>query len=110
MLLHSQDQGFWMAYVDGQTQHQGYDEGRHWNVEDDTCVLYPSSALEDRLHLFFTCNFSQRVWNYLGINWVQGPNLSTCHLAVSPMRGFCFPFFNERIFTAGWNIWIIRNA
>src|SRR3954468_21200686 len=103
MLLHSQDQGFWMAYVDGQTQHQGYDEGRHWNVEDHTCVLCSSSALEDRLHLFFTCNFSHRIWNNLGINWSQGHDLNTYQLAIDTMREFGFPFFSELVFTAAWN-------
>ena len=39
---------------------------RHWNVADnDHCVLCPLRTYEDRQHLFFTCNFSQRVWNYL---------------------------------------------
>src|SRR4051812_46837169 len=83
---------------------------RHWNVEDDTCVLCNSSSLEDRLHLFFTCNFSLRIWNYLGINWAQGSNLSTYQLAANTMRDFGFPFFPEVVFTTAWNIWTIRNA
>jgi hypothetical protein len=39
---------------------------RHWNTTDDThCELCPLRAYEDRIHLFFQCNFSSRVWNYL---------------------------------------------
>ena len=45
---------------------------RHWNVDDHNCVLCNANVLEDRLHLFFTCNFSLRVWNYLGISWFHG--------------------------------------
>ena len=42
---------------------------RHWIIQDDTCVLCHCALHEDRAHLFFACNFSQRVWNYLGISW-----------------------------------------
>jgi hypothetical protein len=39
---------------------------RHWHVSDDThCVLCPLRSYEDRIHLFFQCNFSCRIWNYL---------------------------------------------
>jgi hypothetical protein len=43
---------------------------RHWKVtEDFYCVLCPLRVREDRFHLFFECNFSQRVWKYLQIDW-----------------------------------------
>lgn len=46
---------------------------RHWKVSDDSnCVLCPLRTHEDRVHLFFECNFSSRVWNYLQINWNGG--------------------------------------
>jgi hypothetical protein len=42
---------------------------RHWRVtEDEHCVLCPGRRYEDRIHLFFECNFSSRIWNYLQIS------------------------------------------
>jgi hypothetical protein len=35
---------------------------RHWRVTNDThCVLFPIRSYEDRIHLFFQCNFSVRI-------------------------------------------------
>jgi hypothetical protein len=39
---------------------------RHWHVTKDVhCVLCPLGIYEDRIHLFFECNFSRRIWTYL---------------------------------------------
>ena len=40
---------------------------RHWRsqAEDNLCVICNAYVHEDRSHLFFQCNFSSRVWNYL---------------------------------------------
>ena len=83
---------------------------RHWNIQDDTCVMCHSASHEDRAHLFFACNFSQRVWNYLGISWILQPNQTTYEMALSARKDFGFPFFTEVVFTATWNIWIQRNG
>jgi hypothetical protein len=49
---------------------------RHCKVTEDThCELCSSRGYEDRIHLFFECNFSQRVWNYLEIDWLAGNDL-----------------------------------
>ena len=51
---------------------------RHWNVTDDThCELCVTRAYEDRFHLFFTCNFSQRIWTYLQIDWSLGADIQS---------------------------------
>jgi hypothetical protein len=82
---------------------------RHWKVTEDVhCVLCPTGAREDRMHLFFECNFSQRVWNYLQIDWslaqdIQG-SISAAKLA------FRKPFFMEVLMLACWNIWKQRNG
>jgi hypothetical protein len=67
---------------------------RHWNVTEEThCVLCFARAYEDIMHLFFECNFSQRVWIYLQIDWMQGQDIQT---AASRARvGFAKPFFME---------------
>ena len=83
---------------------------RNWIIQDDSCVLCLCAPHEDRTHLFFACNFSQRVWNYLGISWTVQPNQNTYEMALSARRDFGYPFFTEVVFTATWNIWTQRNG
>jgi hypothetical protein len=82
---------------------------RNWKVtEDKHCVLCVTRAYEDRLHLFFTCNFSQRVWNYLQINWLAGGDIQS--VVSAARRDFGQPFFMEVMMLACWNIWKQRNG
>jgi hypothetical protein len=81
----------------------------HWNVtKDNHCLLCPSRAHEDRLHLFFNCNFSQRVWNYLQIDWSQAQDIQAA--AFAARKDFGKPFFMEVVIIALWNIWKQRNG
>ena len=82
---------------------------RHWRSpqEDNWCVLCHNNALEDRLHLFFSCLFSSRVWCYLQILWRQDGHLVN---SLSQARqSFGHPFFLEVVLTAAWCIWTERN-
>jgi hypothetical protein len=81
---------------------------RHWNTTDDThCELCPLRAYEDRMHLFFQCNFSSRIWNYLQIDWIQNDDLQ---MVISTARKyFRKPFFMEVIIIACRNIWLVQN-
>lgn len=83
---------------------------RHWRSPDDDnfCPICPTQTLEVRDHLSFTCVFATRVWNYLQITWQAGLSPKACILAAS--RSFGQPFFLEVVFTAAWNIWILRNG
>ena len=82
---------------------------RHWQVtEDYSCVLCVRNLHEDRMHLFFECQFSQRVWSYLQIDWFSSSDVQT---AASAARvGFNKPFFMEVVILACWNIWKQRNG
>ena len=73
-------------------------------------VLIKSGSTIDRIHLFFSCNFSQRVWNYLGISWQALPNQSTFMMASASKKEFNKPFFSEVVFIAASNIWTKRNG
>ena len=82
---------------------------RHWKVNDDThCVLCPGRLHEDRDHLFFNCNFSIRIWNYLQVTWTPGDNMM--QILTEARREFNQPFFVEVILLASWSIWKVRNA
>ena len=59
-------------------------------------------------HLFFQCNFSVRIWAYLQIDWSNGSDMT--HIAKRARESFNKPFFAEVVFTAWWNIWLVRNA
>ena len=82
---------------------------RNWKVtEDKHCVLCVTRAYEDRFHLFFTCNFSQRVWSYLQIDWSLGSDIQGAMSAAR--RDFNKPFFMEVMIVACWHIWKQRNG
>jgi len=98
----------WMLIMDRLNTKDMVDR-RHWHLEDGVnCVLCPLQTRETRDHLFFNCNFSVRVWNYLQIDWSSGDSMA--HLVLNASRSFRKPFFTEVVFIACWNIWIIRNA
>ena len=83
---------------------------RHWRspMDDNLCVICNELVYEDRLHLFFNCNFSRRVWNYISIDWSRGSEIQQC---IQHARSrFKHPFFFEVMLTAAWNIWILRNG
>jgi hypothetical protein len=77
-------------------------------TEDTHCVLCPTDAYEDRFYLFFECNFSQRLWNYLQIDWTQGLDIQTS--ASAAKADFSKPFFMQVVIIACWNIWKQRNG
>lgn len=82
---------------------------RHWKFDNGPqCVLCPRRVLEDQVCLFFQCNFSARIWNYLQITWPMGQDMMD--IAVQAMKEFDKPFFAEVVFLAWWNIWMVRNA
>ena len=82
---------------------------RHWRTDQEAnlCVLCPARLHEDRFHLFFNCNFSQRVWYYLQIDWLGGHDVTFCLLHAK--KNFQQPFFFEVMLTAAWCIWTTRN-
>ena len=83
---------------------------RHWRSpqEDNPCPLCHAQAYEDRDHLLFTYQFSSRVWNYLQIQWLADLSPSECLIAAK--QSFGQPFFNEIVYLAAWNVWLLRNG
>lgn len=81
---------------------------RKWNVTDNyECVLCPAHQHEDWRHLFFNCQFSTRVWNYLQIPWIPGNSSETL---LAAKRDFDGPCFTEIVILACWGIWKQRNG
>jgi hypothetical protein len=68
-------------------------------VTDDThCELCPIRAYEDRIHLFFQCNFSMRIWNYLQIEWIHHDDMQV--VVATAQQRFHKPFFMEIVVVA----------
>jgi hypothetical protein len=63
-------------------------------------------VLKDWKHMFFTCQFSSRVWNYLQIEW---RNYSAEQSLSFAKKSFKDPCFTEVVILASWNIWKQRN-
>jgi hypothetical protein len=79
---------------------------RHWHVTKTyDCVLCPGQHRETRDHLFFMCQFSSRVWNYLQIFWNEGDDMVT-----KARREFNQPFFVKVFLLSCHSIWKVRSA
>jgi hypothetical protein len=81
---------------------------RHWNVTDmHSCILCHADIREDWRHLFFNCQFSTHIWNYLQISWDLGPTLDVIGAARKRFKGHCF---YEITILDCWCIWKQRNG
>jgi hypothetical protein len=82
---------------------------RHWHVTEDlNCVLCALGTHEDRVHLFFECNFSRRIWAYLQIDWIPHDDLQ--FIMQAARSSFGKPFFMEVVILACRNIWLLQNG
>jgi hypothetical protein len=64
---------------------------RHWRVTDNNdCVLCHQHVLEDWKHLFFACQFSSRIWNYLQIQWRDYSIEESLAFTKETFKGPCF--------------------
>ena len=82
---------------------------RHYRIQNDdyTCLLCCNPPEEDITHLFFTCPFSQRCWDALGIQWPNDPcRLRKLHGAKAR---WARPMFLKFFVVAAWGIWKERN-
>lgn len=102
----------WLLFSD-RLNTRGMLNRRHCAKEDDdlTCVLCDGRHRETRLHLFFSCPFSARCWQYLGIIW----NLNLEFFQMVTFARWRFGSlggkgFLEIFFIAAWHIWKQRNG
>ena len=81
---------------------------KHWHVDGGSeCVLCQRSFLEDRDHLFFSCDFATACWDSIGITWNM--NNSPRDRISEAAASFSHPNFLEFFASAAWNIWKERN-
>ena len=72
-------------------------ERRHWHLDDGVnCLLCPLRTRETRNHLFFECNFSVRIWNYLQITWSPGDDMSA--IVMQAKQDFLLSLFLLKLF------------
>ena len=70
------------------------------------CITYKAFS-EDWMHLFFHCAFSQRIWNYLQIQWEDGDSFDQVFKAAR--EKFHTLLFAEVVIFASWHIWKQKN-
>nr|TKW27880.1 hypothetical protein SEVIR_3G287000v2 [Setaria viridis] len=59
-------------------------------------------------HLFFTCQFSEVCWEYLGIVW--NTTAQPTDMVIEAKQNFGSSAFREIMITGCWGIWCHRNA
>jgi hypothetical protein len=59
------------------------------------CVLCPTKVVEDWQHLFFSCNFSQKIWKFF---WGHGTTVEG--IVLTARKDFAKPFFFEEVILA----------
>jgi hypothetical protein len=69
--------------------------------------MCPLHLTVDWLHLFFYCNFSVRIWNYLQVEWEPGDTFE--EIFSVDRRKFNKPIFSDVVMLAAWHIWKQRN-
>jgi hypothetical protein len=77
-------------------------QGNNYN-----CVLCDGNVEETAFHLFFSCPFSQRCWQQLGIHW--NFTASFFQMMAQAKQQLQSPFFMEIFTIASWQIWKQRN-
>uniref|UniRef100_A0A0A9DUI9 Reverse transcriptase zinc-binding domain-containing protein n=1 Tax=Arundo donax TaxID=35708 RepID=A0A0A9DUI9_ARUDO len=81
-----------------------------FNIQDNNynCILCNSNMEETTFHLFFSCQFSVRVWNYLDIHWDHGLDFFSMMQQAKADRQLSF--FMEVFIVAAWHIWKQKNS
>lgn len=86
-LLHHEDQSVYMDDDKDRLNTKDMFQRRPWNISDGTdCILCPTHVREGRDHLFFMCNSSMRIWNYLQVSWPGGNDM--CAIANQARKEF----------------------
>lgn len=71
-------------------------------LDNHTCVLCQQNVKETPQHLFFTCPFSVRCWQELGIAW--DTSLPLMEMITHSRNLFGLSIFREVVIIAGWCI------
>lgn len=81
---------------------------RHFNVQPNSlCVLCLAREEETIDHLLFNCEFAQKCWDKLSIDWVMEADIHSRFLRTKQQAGL--PLFTEIFLIAAWELWKIRN-
>jgi hypothetical protein len=80
---------------------------KNFHLPSYTCVNYNCAEEETLVHLFWSCPFAAKCWDFICPQ--RDRNLSV-YEAISDMRHRIHkPFAMEIIILASWSIWLVRN-
>jgi hypothetical protein len=80
---------------------------KNFHLQSHDCVLCADGADEDFMHLFFSCDFSQRFWWKLNMEW--NTDLGIFDMLIDAKQRFGFSCFKESLIIGCWSIWNHRN-
>jgi hypothetical protein len=80
---------------------------KNFQIPSLLCALCDDANIEDFIHLFFACDFSQRFWWNLNIEW--NTELPIMDLLMDGKRRHDFSCFKEILLTGCWTLWNQRN-
>ena len=83
---------------------------KYWKIDGRAaCVLCTRNSLEDRDHLFFSCDFAKRCWDLIGMTWDLAKNVRPRFIQSISSFFLNGPAFVEIFASIAWNICKERN-
>jgi hypothetical protein len=80
---------------------------KNFYIPSQSCALCEDANVEDFIHLFFACDFSQRFWWKLNLEW--NTELPIIDMLLDGKRRYNFACFKEVLMAGCWTIWNKRN-
>jgi hypothetical protein len=80
---------------------------KKFNIPSHYCALCEDANVEDFIHLFFACDFSQRFWWNLNLEW--NTELPIFDMILDGKRRFNISCFMEVLMAGSWTLWNKRN-
>lgn len=80
---------------------------KQFHLDSTNYVLCNDHDLEDCMHLFFTCSFSQGFWWSIGIEWNLDNNIFD--MILDAKRRYQVNFMMEIMIIGCWSLWCQRN-
>jgi hypothetical protein len=78
-------------------------------ISNPLATLCDDTSQEDFIHLFFSCDFSQRFWWKLNMEWKWNTDLPIMEILHMARNDYNFICFKETLIVGCWSLWNIRN-
>jgi hypothetical protein len=76
---------------------------KNFHIPSQLCALCEDANIENFIHLFFACDFSQHFWWNLNLEW--NSELPIMDLLIDGKRRHNISCFKEILMAACWTLW-----